>query len=123
MPPHALDQRRRRWREIDAETPQSIRHGSGAAAGGGHYRRATAFGRARTREQRRRLDQTFQHVYADDAVVTEPGFHRFARSGHGAGMGRRQSLAHLGAPELISDDRLARIECLARRLAELCFVA
>ena len=69
------------------------------------------------------LEQRLQLIDAQHAVRAEERVGRLVRSGHGAGVRRRKIATHLGASELVDDDRFAGRRRAVRRRGEVIRVA
>ncbi len=98
-----------RWRnDVQPVGAEPVDHAGGAAAGGGHHGDAMAGARLLLREQRRQLEQGFQHVHAQHALGPEKSVCHRVGAGHRAGVRGGHVLADFGAAELVDDDGLAR---------------
>ena len=112
--------------EFNAREAEPIDHRGRAATGGGDDRNLRS---PRERqwflsgEQRRDLDQRFEHVDAHDAAVAEVRVERRVRAGERTGVRARELDAERGAAELVRDERLARRMRHARRARQALGIA
>ena len=74
-------------------------------------------------QQRRHIDQRFEHRHPRDAVAAAEGVEGGVGAGDGAGMRFGQLLADLGAAELVGDHRLARRMGAPRRVRQALAIA
>ena len=74
-------------------------------------------------DQRRQLEQGFQHVHAQHAVLPEECIRQLVGSRHRAGVRCGEVLSDLRAPELVDNHRLAGGKRPARRVREVIRVA
>ena len=109
--------------DFDAGGAEPIRDCRRATAGGGHDGDAMTGSGFPPAHQGGQLEQRLQLIDAQHAVRAEERVGRLVRSGHGAGVRRRKIATHLGASELVDDDRFAGRRRAVRRRGEVIRIA
>ena len=102
-----VDQRLRRIGNVEAGDRHVVDDHRRAAAGRGGHRDALAGRRRPIDQQRRYVDQRFEHRHAGDAVALAESVERRVGAGDRAGVRLGELLADVGAAELVGHHRLA----------------